>query len=552
MRRIMTQLIASALFLSYTVIAASAAEYPKAGASCSTLVNQGVWTWYHDSRTVYYKNAQEKTYVGYFATGKNPGAAAIASYDHATGKIDTFYLKTNFGWDDHNTSTVHVLPNGHIITFYSQHYGAAWYCRTTTNPEDITSWGAEKTVNVACTYPNVCQLSAEGANGNRLYFFFRGPSTQGGDAGMPYYQTSDDGGATWSTAIKYFFGGTEGAGMRPYCKYVSNGKDKIYMLIEQDNRNNLPPKPTFFMYYYNGGFYKMNGTLIKTVAQDAATPIGVNDVDKVFDPANAPDGLTNVIGTGWDVALDADGYPVFVYDIFDVGGANHRLYYYRWDGTKWNHYFLTNSGSPMTEGGAEPGFASGICLDHANPSVVYLSTHVNGSIELQRWVTSDKGKSWKYWEITTGSGANKNCRPIVPRNTPGGKIDVVWNCGLYASFATAPISMDVKYFTFDSTKMSAPKIVGTSVKEDLVGRTARSNGFVVTPEGLSLSLGAAATLRAYNLAGRLVADLTPATRRLPAAGGFLTYRALGLPHGVFMLHLTSGTQHVARMVVITK
>ena len=123
-----------------------------------------------------------------------------------------------------------------------------------------------------------------------------------------------------------------GGGIRPYCKYVSNGKDKIYMLIEGDNRNNPPPKPTYFMYYYNGGFYKMNGTLIETVAQDKSSPITTAQPDTVYDPANPPDGLKGTIGTGWDIALDSAGYPVFVYDIYDPSGANHRYYYYRWDG----------------------------------------------------------------------------------------------------------------------------------------------------------------------------------------------------------------------------
>jgi hypothetical protein len=549
MRKIMTRLFAAAMAILYMTAPSFSAEFPKAGATCPTLAKSGVWTWYHDPRAVYYKNTAEKTYVGYFATGTNPGKPAIVSYDHATGKIDSFFLKTNFGWDDHNTTTVLVLPSGKIMTFYSQHYASSWFCRTTTNPEDITSWGTEKEVKVACTYPNVCQLSAEN---NRLYMFFRGPSTTGGDAGMPYYQTSDDGGATWTTAVKYFFGGTEAAGMRPYCKYVSNGKDKIYMLIEGDNRNNPPPKPTYFMYYYNGGFYKMNGTLIKTVAQDAATPIGVNDVEKVYDPDNGPDGLTGKIGTGWDVALDSDGYPVFVYDIFDNGGANHRLYYYRWDGTKWNHYFLVNSGSPMTEGGAEPGFAAGICLDHADPNVVYLSTHVGTSIELQRWVTSDKGKSWKYWDITSGSGTYKNCRPIVPRGTPGGKIDVVWNCGQYASFATAPITMDVKYFTFDESKMSPAKTVITTVKEPRANRLTNKNGLLVTPEGFYLSSAAGSTLRAFSLDGKLAADLTGATRSLPSGGGLLSYRTLGLGQGVYMVHLTNASQTIVKKVVVTK
>ena len=521
-------------------------EYPKTGASCATLSPQGCWTWYHDPRAVYYKGTKEKTYVGFFHSDNNPGEAAIASYDHSNGTIQTFDLKTGFGFDDHNTTTLTILPNGHIITFYSEHYGASWYSRISTNAEDITSWGAEKTVNVGCTYPNVCQLSAEN---NRLYLFFRGPSTEGGDAGMPYYQTSDDGGATWSTATKYFFGGTEGAGMRPYCKYCSNGKDKIYMLIENDNRNNPPPKPTYFMYYYNGGFYKMNGTLIKTVAQDAAAPITTAEVDTVYYPANPPDGLSGTIGTGWDVALDPDGYPVFVYDIYDPSGANHRYYYYRWDGAKWNHHFLINSGGPMTEGGQEVGFSGGLILDHVNPNIVYLSTHVNGVFELERWVTTDKGATWTYWQITSGSAA-KNCRPIVPRNTPGGKIDVVWNYGTYTTWG-GPFSMDVKMYTFDSTKIAAGQ---TPIKSGFERREPKASGFNILVSGLSFSLAspASATLRVYNLQGRCVANLTAKVHSMRTGMNSALWSEMGLAHGSYIAKLFDGANYYSQNFIVAR
>jgi hypothetical protein len=529
---------------------AQSAEYPKTGASCSTLATQGIWTWYQDSRAVYYKGTHEKTYVGYFGSSSNPGVAAIASYDHATGEIDTFYLKTNWGFDDHNTTTVHVLPNGHIITFYSEHNGGAWFTRTSTNPEDITSWGPELKVNVGCTYPNVCQLSAEGANGNRLYVFFRGPSTQTGDYGMPYYQTSDDGGATWSAAVRYFFGGTStvGGGIRPYCKYVSNGKDKFYMLIEGDNRNNPPPKPTYFMYYYNGGFYKMNGTLIATVAQDKAAPVTTGQLDTVYDPANPPDGLKGTIGTGWDIALDSAGYPVFVYDIYDPSGANHRYYYYRWDGTKWNHYFLINSGGPMSEG-TEMGFGGGLALDHANVNVVYLSTHVNGVFELERWLTADKGKTWRTWQITSGSAA-KNCRPIVPRNTPGNKIDVVWNYGTYITWG-GPFSMDVKMYTFDSTKIASG---ATSVKTGFERRAAKSTGFNLLADGLSFTLAASpsSTLKIYNVQGRIVSDLTAGVRRMQAGVNSVRYKWVGLTCGAYVATLFDGANYYSQCFVVQK
>ena len=543
------------IYLGTTALVKSA-EYPKAGAACSTLVKQGVWTWYNDPRAVYYKGTKEKTYVGYFSTATDPGAAAVASYDHSNGTIQTFNLITNFGFDDHNNTTVFVRNDGYIMTFYSKHYGPDIRMRISANPEDISSFQAEKVVFTGSnTYPNVVQLSDEGPNGNRLFLFFRGPSTVNYDAGQPYFQTSDDGGNTWSSAIRYFdgiSGGTFPAGLRPYVKYVSNGKDKIYMLIERDNRNNAPSKPTYIMYYYKEAFYRMNGTKIKTVNEVKTSPINIYDVDVVFDPSNFPEVPGTIVGTGWDIALDKDGYPVFVFDIYDRStGQNHRYYYFRWDGTKFNHYFLVNSGGPMTEGGVELGFGGGIALDHENPDIVYLSTQIAGNFELQRWVTQDKGKTWKYWEITKNSGSNKNCRPIVPRGTPGGKIDVVWNCGLYASFATKPISMDVKLFTFDSLKMSDGI---TAARPNFERRAPKDEGINNIENGFMFNLieSSTAQLKLFDCKGRFVADLTNKLRLMKNGMNKITLRELKLARGSYIAKLFDGRKYHVQDFIINK
>jgi hypothetical protein len=556
MVRIWKQLILSAAALTFfaSLTTVQSAEYPKPGASCATLAAKGVWTWYNDPRAVYFKGTKEKTYVGYTNTATT-GATAIASYDHATGLIATFDLHTAYGLDDHNNTSVFVRNDGRIMTFYSKHYGPDIRMRISTNPEDISAFDAEKVVFTGSnTYPNIVQLSDEGTNKNRLYLFFRGPNNLAYDAGQPYFQTSDDGGSTWTAAFRYFNGingGTFTAGLRPYVKYVSNGKDKIYMLIERDNRNNAPSKPTYIMYYYNNAFYRMNGTMIKTVADAKTNPVTVTDVDVVFDPNNFPDVPGTIVGTGWDIALDSDGYPVFVYDVYDRnGGQNHRLFYFRWDGSKFNHYFLVNSGAPMTEGGAEQGFAGGIILDHANPSSVYLSTHVNGSLELQRWLTPDKGATWKYWEITSGSGANKNTRPIVPRGAPGTKVSVVWNCGTYNSFDNG-LNQDVKYFEFDSTKMANGV---TSAGPRFERRAPKATGFNLMENGLSFTLlaSSSSTLRIYSLQGRIVSDLTSDVRRMQPGSHAMNWNALGIAPGSYVGRLFDGAMSYSQKFIVQR
>ena len=203
----------------------------------------------------------------------------------------------------------------------------------------------------------------------------------------------------------------------------------------------------------------------------------------------------------------------------------------------------------MTEGNQEVGFGGGLILDHVNPNIVYLSTHVNSVFELERWVTADKGATWKYWQITSGSAA-KNCRPIVPRNTPGGKIDVVWNYGTYTSWG-GPFNMDVKMYTFDSTKIGAGI---TPIKSGFERRAPKETGFNLLANGLSFTLlsPSSSTLNLYNGQGRLVADLTSSVQQMRAGSNSVQYKSLGLSHGAYVARLFDGRQYYSQNCIVSR
>jgi hypothetical protein len=139
----------------------------------------------------------------------------------------------------------------------------------------------------------------------------------------------------------------------------------------------------------------------------------------------------------------------------------------------------------------------------------------------------------------------------VPRNTPGGKIDVVWNCGLYASYATAPITMDVKYFTFDSTKMSSGI---TSAGPRFERRAPKETGVNLLANGLSftLSSSSSSSLRIYNIEGQLVSDLTSNVRRMQAGVDAIQYKSLGLSHGAYIARLFDGKRYYSQSIVIQR
>jgi hypothetical protein len=532
------------IFLSFSP---TYSQHPKPGAQFETYRSQGIWTWYGEPKAVYYKDTKEKTYIAYLdITNQSThiSKVMVTSYDHQTGKIDTSIINPNFGWDDHNHPSVMVRNDGKIMVFYCQHNGTAMHLKISTNPEDISSWGPDKEIlkqSGTYTYANILQLSGEN---NRIYCFYRGLDWK------PTFATSDDGGNTWSAETK-FFTVTGTNTNRPYIKYETDGT-AIHMIIEKSNRND-GALPSYYLCYKNNGFYRSNGTLIKTLAQVKTAPLTVSDVEMVFDPANpkldADPALKNLKGSCWDIALGKDGRPVFLFDIFDGDGKNHRYHYYRFNGTQWVRTFMVNSGGPMDESGSETGFAGGMTLDHLDPSIAYVSAQSGGQFELFRYATSDSGKTWQKTQMTANSGKNKNTRPCVPRGYTGGKVGVIWLCGTYYTYSDASyhdvFNTDIKMYTFDITPVNVTTFIG---------RTSSSSGLIANKNGISFSLAnpKTATLRLYDIHGRLFIDCTAAVQRMGAGRNTLSFRNYNLVNGAYVVRLFDGAHDVFGKFPLTR
>jgi hypothetical protein len=108
---------------------------------------------------------------------------------------------------------------------------------------------------------------------------------------------------------------------------------------------------------------------------------------------------------------------------------NHVYCYSRWNGKKWETDELINSGkwfpkTPAGETEREPNYSGGLCLDHKNPSVAYLSVKRNSVFEIEKW--SKDGKAWKVTPVTKDSPKD-NVRPFPIRNIPeNSPLKVLW------------------------------------------------------------------------------------------------------------------------------
>jgi len=363
------------------------------------IVSDGIWCWFQDPRAIRYVGTYDKTYIGFVDSSGN---IKIASYNHETEEINTFTLKSALQVDDHAAPAILIRNDGHIIVFYTSHYDNTMRWRISTNPEDITSFGSEYTFtggkDTVC-YPQPVMLSSES---NKIYLFYRAAQSTGKDYWV--YRTSTDGGETFGSEKELFRGFDRDC---PYTKLVSNGADKIFFAVSDCDNHANPHEDVLYCYYYNGGFYKADGSLIKNESDLPITD--KSTLDTVYDSS----ATGNYDAWVWDIALNSDGKPYIVFAVFP-STSDHRYRYARWTGSAWVNYEITSAGGYI-DGSTEGYYSGGISLDHENPTHVFLSKKVNSGWQIQEWSTSDGGQTWSKVQDVSDS-ETKHCRPVCVRN----------------------------------------------------------------------------------------------------------------------------------------
>src|SRR5215210_1149475 len=418
----------SALARRAVLVAAALALSAPAAAAEASLVDSlgpGGWCWFADPRAVHFSGANDRTYVGWVSVS---GRLVVAAYDRQT-QTRTVLGNVPF-LDDHDNPTLLVLPGGRLMVFYSHHDAGPLRYRVSQRPEDISAWGPEGVVptNVGgpphkgWTYPNPLLLSGEG---NRVYLFWRAANWN------PAFSTLRAGGR-WARARQLI----RVPGRRPYVKFATNGRDSIYFAFTRshpgEGRTGI-----YFARYRRGSFFGARGG--RRIGTLRRLPLRPAQADTVYRPRPGQ-------SSGWvhDVAVSRRHRPVIVYAAFRSAG-DHVYRYARWNGRRWENHTITRAGgsistAPGRRGRREIYYSPGISLDHSDPSVVYLSLRRGRAREIERWRTSNGGRSWRRWAITAGSPVD-NIRPVVPRNLGPGKSEVVWMRGSYIRYTNFQTSI---------------------------------------------------------------------------------------------------------------
>lgn len=263
-------------------------------------------------------------------------------------------------------------------------------------------------------------------------------------------------------------------------KYESNGKDRIYFTFTTAHPDNNNPN---WVYYAEIdintlNLYNIENTLLckgenlpygKEKSIDTSSDYGSLTVDS---PSDKRDWV-------WDVCKDDAGNPVILFTRISANKAQHDYYYARWNSSekKWDKTYIANGGGwfHQNANGAEKCYSGGMCLDHSDPSVVYVSKPTEGfyGSVYEIWkLKMDGANVVSETQITKNSEFN-NVRPFVARGGNGDElISLTWMNGIYyywigdEQFPTKIMTdAEVPEFNFNYglEKITLPEIVSTDL-----------------------------------------------------------------------------------------
>jgi hypothetical protein len=407
------------------------------------LINDNAgWCWYQDDKIVYDPasgniiTSTSGGTLGFDTNRRNDVDATTFNID--TGKR-TRVKACDRGGDDHNMGALWIRPDGKYLHLYCPHYSdppnpPLTYFRVSTNPHDGSTWDGEQSfswsdisgISIAdggqLTYTNVHYITGEGTNG-RLYNIVRWNDT------TPNIAYSDNNGVDWQYMGKLNSRAGASTYSNYYHKFRSNGVDRIdFIGVENHPRDNN--NSVYHGYIKNGKGYNSFGTVIDNNLYDQDAP-SIQAYTPIFIAATP---AADACHTGWtnELELDKNGYPVCLYQTRhgtttwgdpyghwgNIGAADHRFFYGRFDGTKWTSTELCKMGVGLHN--KEEDYIGMGCIHPNDVNVIYVSTNYDpvtsvdiGKHEIFKGVTYDNGKTWNWTQITFDSTVD-NIRPAIP------------------------------------------------------------------------------------------------------------------------------------------
>ncbi len=403
-----------------------------------TVTTEGAWCWFADPRALHYQNEAgtiDASWIGYIDVH---GAIRATQMDFLTGRQSEVLVRSYFQPDDHNNPTFLVLPDERVLIIYSRHTDEpAFYYRVSKVAGDITTLGDEKKIVTAnnTTYPSPFILSDDPTH---FYLCWRGINWHPTVARITLPDDNDDVTVDWGP-----YQMVQSTGARPYAKYYSNGKDKLYMTYTTGHPDNEQPNWIYFNVISinadsatgecNPTLEDINGTQLSTIS-DGAFNVSKTSSYMTSYPLTVVDAPSSYRDWVWQIALDEEERPRIAMVRITSGKDQHEYYYARWTGSEWALTDVCDGGAKFHSSATEYCYSGGMALDQQDPSTLYVSkptTGTYGSVhEIWKYTISDEGVIESEEQVTTNSQKN-NVRPFVLPNSQGSPLRLAWMNGDY-------------------------------------------------------------------------------------------------------------------------
>ena len=375
------------------------------------VIADGAWSWYMDPRVITDESA---TYLG---SVSSTGDIQVTRVSHVNAALTHTVLHRALDVDDHAAPSLVKTPDGRIAAFYSGHGTSPVYYRVGTKPGSISSFGAERRLtgsgleNAKATYTQILYLRGE-ARPYHLITRIYGTQT--------YHLTTSKDLVTWSAAVQII--GDPFASDRynhPYAKFSTTGWRTIHFAVTEGHPSWTPGNSLYHFYLSAGVFGGRDGTAIRSLQEVARqrTPIMPAEGSRIYD-GKGPGGKVRV----YDLALTKDGTPTVA--VNTAAPSNYAYHWIQRSGSGWTRSRMLQTRS----------YPSGITLDHADPSRVFLIADCTGQTEVEQWVTPDAGMTWASSPVTSGSTSRSGPRP--PRT--GCPLPAPRRCGCPAPTPASP------------------------------------------------------------------------------------------------------------------
>jgi hypothetical protein len=391
----------------------------------TTFVPDGIWTWFTRPEAIQHGGA---IYIGWVNRFGTCGASRLQISD---GSIQHIQLSAvGMEVDDHNNTSLVVLPDGRIAAFYGEHNDAQFKYRV-WNPaagafSNSAAWSTEEArglSNGPYSYPNPFVLSQTAP----VVHLFQRRWVDGGGTRTLALRTA----TTLQTAAPHTWSQHQDiyrrTGFIPYWRLISDGTKRIHVAITDGH----PVQGQISLFHFYGeldGSNAMRWYRSDGVEITASLPFGPSDATLVYDGSATRCWVS-------DVAIGADGRPRILWMRYPGNDGTQIEYWHaRWTGSAWSLSKITDDGPGLYS--PEVYYHGGLAFDARDPTRVYLSAPVAGVRQIQEWRTSDGGSTWaQHRQITSGGAAGSplKFRPIGIQGS-NGSVNVLWCEGSYTTF----------------------------------------------------------------------------------------------------------------------